>query len=186
LLWSFAQCGTGLVSWVVVRVIAGQDWAEEAVFSGFVGLLGAAAWLAGCLLWFAGGLLINAVRLALHARAPGDLGPVLLLGAVGVALLATLALGVGAAGSGTAPTGGRRLGAVLLAIDWALSTAEPGPWVWTARVSAAALVVTPLVGFAGAWLTFWRWQSRRGEGDAVGDGGGADGDRAADGADLGR
>jgi hypothetical protein len=75
---------------------------------------------------------------------------------------------------------------VLLAIDWALSTAEPGPWVWTARVSAAALVVTPLVGFAGAWLTFWRWQSRRGEGDAVGDGGGADGDRAADGADLGR
>lgn len=149
LAWGFAQSGAGIVAALVVRLIGGQDWAQEALFGALAGVLAAFALVVGTVLWSAGVMLVVALREARTANGWSRWAVVMISAGVSIALLGSLVLGTGGALAETTPTGGRRLTQVIAWSIWAFTTDETGVWVWGARVGAVLSGAGSLAGIAG-------------------------------------
>lgn len=168
--WGFVQSFVGIGTALLVRVVAGMEWSQVAMFAAAAGVLAAGLWLVLFVVWFGATLLLGATG---AAREDGGRlsAPALIVGGTGLALLSSLVLAV-AASVADGPGGGR--GGVALAEVLLWSSQVDGPAAWAARLGGAG-VLLGLLGVVGGVAGLLLHGRARAGAEPEGSAGGSDG-----------
>lgn len=147
--WGFVQSFVGMATALLVRLVAGPQWSEVALFAAMGGVLATGLWLVLCVGWMGVRLLIVAAG---GVRDDGGRLSALtvVVGGTGLALLSSLVLAV-ASSVADGPGGGR--GGVALAEVLVWSSGVDGPVAWAARLGGAG-VLLGLLGVVGGVARF--------------------------------
>lgn len=168
--WGLVQSLVGIATALLVRVVAGPEWSNVAIFAAAAGVLAAGVWLVLCVGWVGVRLLIVAAGgVRDDAGRPSALAVV--VGGTGLALLSSLVLAV-AASVADGPGGGR--GGVALAEVLLWSSQVDGPAAWAARLGGAG-VLLGLLGVVGGVAGLLLHGRARAGAEPEGSAGGGDG-----------